>query len=176
METPLASALPQSPKPKSHRSRKVLIIIGLFKLVHASLMLLLAVGALWLTKTSVIEAIRTWSEDLNVGPDRKLIGGFLVNKMLGINHHTLWAVAIGAGFYSALFATEGIGLLMDKLWAEWLAVIATASLIPLEMIETMRRHSWARAVGMGTILVNVAIVVYLIHQVRVRIRESKLSK
>jgi uncharacterized membrane protein (DUF2068 family) len=173
METPPAQAIEQSPKPHSHRSRKVLVLIGLFKLLHASLMLVLAIVALCFTRDIVTNPIRIWAEELNVGPSRRIIGDFLLNKVLRINHHVLWGVAAGAGFYAALFATEGIGLLMDKLWAEWLAVIATASLIPLELMETLHRHSWQRAVGMGTIVVNVAIVVYLARQVMARIRESK---
>jgi len=176
METPPAQVLPHSPPPKSHRSRKLLVAIGLLKLVHATLMVLVAAGALTLTKTSVVEAIRDWAEDLDVGPRWRTIGDFISTKVLGADHHLLRGVAIGAGFYACLFATEGVGLLMDKLWAEWLAVIATASLIPLELLETLRRRSWTMALGMAAIAVNVAIVIYLAKQVKIRIRESKLAR
>ncbi|HTW94937.1 MAG TPA: DUF2127 domain-containing protein [Tepidisphaeraceae bacterium] len=176
METPTAQVLPHSPHPKSHRSRKLLVAIGLLKLVHASLMAIVAAGAIFLTKTSVVSAMKEWAEDLDVGPRWRTIGDFVSRKVLGADHHLLRGVAIGAGFYACLFATEGIGLLLDKLWAEWLAVVATASLIPLELMETLHRRGWLMAVGLGAIAVNVAIVIYLARQVKIRISESKLAR
>jgi len=173
MQTPPAQTLSHSQGGKRHRGRKILVFIGLFKLLHASLMILTAVGALWLTKSSVNERIRLWAEALEVGPYRRYLGDGLV-RLLRLPHHFLWAVVIGAAFYAILFATEGVGLLMDKLWAEWLAVIATASLLPIEFVETIRRHHWQKAIGFGALLINAAIVVVLVFLVRARIRESRI--
>ncbi len=65
--------------------------------------------------------------------------------------------------YAAVFAVEGVGLWMQKRWAEWLTTIITASLIPLEVWELFHRPS----VGKAAVLVaNVAIVAYLIWHVR----------
>ena len=44
--------------------------------------------------------------------------------------HTLRIVSLS---YAAIFSVEGIGLWMEKRWAEWLTTIITASLIPLEV-------------------------------------------
>ena len=52
---------------------------------------------------------------------------------------------------------------MRKHWAEYFTVITTAALIPLELYELARHFSWAKIV---VLLVNIAIVVYLITRVR----------
>ncbi len=62
-------------------------------------------------------------------------------------------------FAAALFATEGIGLLMQKRWAEYFTSIVTASFIPLEIYEIARRPG---ALKIALLAVNAIIVIYLI--------------
>ena len=69
------------------------------------------------------------------------------------------AVGIAALAYAALFAVEGVGLWLGKYWAEWFTVIATGSLVPLELYETLHRFGWLK---LATLSGNVAIVVYLV--------------
>ncbi len=75
-------------------------------------------------------------------------------------------VAIGALAYGFLELVEGVGLWLDKLWAEYLTVIATSLLIPLEVYELVRKPSLLKAAG---IVVNVLIVLYLAHRLRRRL-------
>jgi uncharacterized membrane protein (DUF2068 family) len=58
---------------------------------------------------------------------------------------------------------ENGGLFYRKRWAEWLTVIATSLLVPLETYELVRHPSWLKT---GGIAVNIAIVVYLYRGVR----------
>jgi uncharacterized membrane protein (DUF2068 family) len=76
-------------------------------------------------------------------------------------------VAIGALAYGFLELVEGVGLWLDKLWAEYLTVIATSLLIPLEVYELVRKPSLLKAAG---IVVNVLIVLYLAHRLRRRLK------
>ena len=62
--------------------------------------------------------------------------------------------------YAAVFAVEGVGLWMQKRWAEWLTTIITASLIPLEAWELFFRPT----IGKVLIICQLAIVAYLIWQ------------
>jgi uncharacterized membrane protein (DUF2068 family) len=79
-------------------------------------------------------------------------------------------LSIGTFVYAAIFLVEGAGLLLRKRWAEFLTVFVTASFIPLEIYEIVRKPSPLKGVG---ILVNVLIVAYLV----VRLwRERKGSK
>ena len=63
--------------------------------------------------------------------------------------------------YGALFATEAAGLSRKANWARWLTVVATACLVPLECYELVRRATLVRA---GVLLVNLAVVAYLVRR------------
>ena len=61
--------------------------------------------------------------------------------------------------YAALEATEMVGLWMSKRWAEYLTLVATVALIPLEIYELSLSVSVFKIV---TLVINVAIAVYLL--------------
>jgi uncharacterized membrane protein (DUF2068 family) len=67
-------------------------------------------------------------------------------------------LAITALGYALLMGTEGIGLYLRKPWARWFTIIATSSLLPLEVYELVRQVTPLRIV---ILLANIAIVVYL---------------
>jgi uncharacterized membrane protein (DUF2068 family) len=54
-------------------------------------------------------------------------------------------------------------LLMAKRWAEWFSVIITSSLVPFEIYEIYRHPT---VLKVGALLVNIAVVVYLVYRIR----------
>jgi hypothetical protein len=60
----------------------------------------------------------------------------------------------------------------DQLWAEYLTVIATSLLIPLELYELVHHPAALKA---GGLVANLAIVAYLVHVLRRRKRGSPLA-
>jgi uncharacterized membrane protein (DUF2068 family) len=80
-----------------------------------------------------------------------------------VDDQKLKELSIGTFFYSALFFTEGFGLALRKRWAEYLTIVSTASLLPLEVYEIAKHVSAAKIV---VLLANIAIVVYLVLEVR----------
>ena len=68
------------------------------------------------------------------------------------------ALAVTAFGYAALMSTEGIALALRKPWARWFTIIATSSLVPVEIYEIVREVHPVRA---GVLVVNLAIVIYL---------------
>ena len=70
-------------------------------------------------------------------------------------------VAGTAMAYGGLFATEAVGLSVRAGWARWLTIVATSCLVPLECFELWRRPTLVRV---GILLVNVAVVVYLVRR------------
>ena len=56
-------------------------------------------------------------------------------------------MAITALGYAALMGIEGVALYQRKPWARWFTIIATSSLIPIEVL-----------------LANIAIVIYLMRR------------
>ena len=72
-------------------------------------------------------------------------------------------LSVGTLFYSALFFTEGIGLLLRKRWAEYFTIISTGAFIPLEIYELLKHVTPVKILLM---ILNVAIVVYLVLRLR----------
>ncbi len=58
-----------------------------------------------------------------------------------------------------MFLTEGVGLMLLKHWAEWMTVLTTAGLIPIEVFEIYRRFT---SIRLTIFAINVAIAVYLV--------------
>ena len=58
---------------------------------------------------------------------------------------------------------------LERVWAEYLTVIATSLLIPFEVYEVVRAPSLVKT---GGIVVNLAIVAYLVWNLRRRVRDS----
>lgn len=69
-----------------------------------------------------------------ISPENKIVH-FIVEKIAGIKNNQLIFFSIGSFLYSVLQLTEGIGLWLEKRWAEFLTVIATSLLIPVEIYE-----------------------------------------
>ncbi len=140
----------------------VLRAIALFKLTKVLLALATAYGVLRLRDASVIARLYSWAASMPSGLEQDWVRRALV-FVSGLSPGRINALGFVTLAYAAVFTAEGIGLWMGKRWAEWLTVIVTSSLIPLEIWEMAHRP------GMGTALVvacNLAIVWYLIRQLR----------
>ncbi len=72
-------------------------------------------------------------------------------------------LSLGTFLYAGLFATEGVGLLMRKRWAEYFTIITTSGLVPLELFELYRHFT---PVKLAVLLINLLIVLYLVRRVR----------
>ena len=139
-----------------------ILLIGLFKLLKGLLLIAVGIGALNLLHKNVAQVVNHWVEILRVDPDNRFIHA-TAGKLFSITPKQLKALSVGTFFYAALLLIEGTGLLMRKHWAEYFTVVTTAVLIPLEIYELVEHFSWAKIV---VLLVNIAIVVYLIARLR----------
>jgi len=142
--------------------KKGLMIIGTFKLLKGTLFVVVALGMLRLIHHDVQE----WGEDLlsklRFDPENRHIA-WLLAKLGLVDDHRLKELSSFTFFYAALLLTEGIGLLRQKRWAEYLTVVATASFIPLEIYELSRHVNWVRVLVFA---VNIAILAYLVVIIR----------
>src|SRR4029077_5665870 len=148
----------------------VLRTIAVYKLVKVLLLLALAYGEVRLRDASLAAKLVTWASARPLGLEHDVATRFL-EWFSGLSASRLHALRIVTLAYAAVFATEGIGLWMQKPWAEWLSCITPASLIPLEVWELVHRPSF----GIAAVLVaNSAIVAYLAwHVVRSRAKHQK---
>ncbi len=141
------------------RRVRYLKLIALFKIGKAILLLVLGFSLLFLnSRTRWLDAISNWAGDeILLEHSRAVI--FLLNKVQAmLAGGALVATASLALFYSGVLFTEGIGVYMQKRWAEFLMIFATAALIPLEV-----RHLWHRPGIAGAVIlfVNCFIVWFL---------------
>lgn len=152
-----------SVKKRSHsRGDAVLLAIALFKFVKCALLLALAFGALSLLHKDVASHVEHWLDQLRVDPDNRFIGTALSKLQLIHTKELKELSALGAG-YAGLFLTEGTGLLFGRRWAEWLTILATSSLMPLELYELIKKFT---AIRLIVLLINAAVVLFLIYRVR----------
>jgi uncharacterized membrane protein (DUF2068 family) len=82
-----------------------------------------------------------------------------------------WDVIAGIfAAYAVMFIIEGIGLVMMRYWAEWMTVITTSLLIPLEIYEVFHRFGVGKLI---TLVINAAVVIYLIARLRGEIKSGE---
>ncbi len=145
-----------------HRHHRGVVAIAILKLVKGILLLLVALGALSLLHQNVREVADHVMRWLHLDPEGDLFDGVL-QKVSGIDDKKLKQISGGGLFYCTLLLTEGVGLLMEKRWAEWLTIFVTSSFIPFEIYELTKHVSAAKIV---VLILNVAIVIYLIFRLR----------
>lgn len=136
--------------------------IAVFKFVKALLFVFAALGAFGLMQHGVAEQAREWGSALAFTSGQHLVRRAII-FVTGLSRERIGALGLVALFYAALFATEGVGLWRERRWAEYLTIIATGSLIPLEIWESVHRPT---PMKFATLVVNVAVVIYLVARLR----------
>jgi uncharacterized membrane protein (DUF2068 family) len=143
---------------------KLLRVIAVFKFLKATTLVALGVGALRLLHKDVGDVLERWVEVLRIDPGGRFVNAALA-KAAHLRPEQIKELGIVSFLYAALFLVEGTGLWLRKLWAEWLTVVITGSLVPVEIYELFRHPSWAKVVALA---INLGIVGYLIYRIRSR--------
>lgn len=149
-------------RPTRPAAPRLVGLIGAFKLAKGLALVLVGVAALHLVHRDVAAVILPLLEHLHVDPDSRYLGRALAT-VLALDDHALKRIGLGTFFYAGLLLTEGVGLLLERRWAEYFTVIVTASFIPIEVYELTRRLTVTR---LGLLGVNVAVVSYLVRLLR----------
>jgi uncharacterized membrane protein (DUF2068 family) len=153
--------------PAPSQPAKLVRLIALFKLFKALLLVAVALGALHLVRAGVAAGARQLFEPLAMSTDRGAVQK-LISLLSGLGPRKLQALAIGAFAYSVLYLVEGVGLWLEKRWAEYLIAIATLLFVPLEVVALVHHLSFTRATALTT---NLLVAAYMIH--RLRLSESR---
>ena len=132
--------------------------IGGYKLVKGAMALIMALIVLRWTHQDLPEVAARLMERFHITSE-SAVGHFISEKVIQIHSQSLRLVAIGLFAYTVLAAVEGIGLIMRKTWAEWLTIVTTAGLIPVEIYEFAKHFTWVR---LGILVLNVGVVIYLV--------------
>jgi uncharacterized membrane protein (DUF2068 family) len=103
-------------------------------------------------------AVVSWVDAELMTPRKGLLYWLLPKVLAFLTSDTLRTTAILALVYAVVLAVEGVGVYLERRWAEWLMVVATGSLIPLEVYHILHRFTWFRLV---VLIGNCCIVAYL---------------
>lgn len=132
------------------------------KFVKAAILIAVAIKLLSLFGRDVHE----WATDFITRHGIDTANRFVestLTKLEGVGNKQIVAFSTVAFCYSGLLMTEGIGLWMQKRWAEWLTAVATSLFIPIELYEIYERFTWVRS---ALLVFNVFIVWYLVTRLK----------
>src|SRR6266480_3563197 len=147
------------------RTRLVLRLIALERGLRGVILLAAGVYLLFHLSTDFGRLAERIIRSIDIDPRQHFLHR-IVERLHRLRAHELRVAGIAAIGYGAIELVEGVGLWLDQLWAEYLTVIATSLLIPLELYELAINPSLWKA---GGTLVNVLIVLYLASALRRRL-------
>ncbi len=135
-----------------------LLLIGLFKLSKSLFFFCVGIGALHLIHRDLGDEAMRLATALRFDPEGRLVT-LLMQKADLIDAARLREIGFGTFAYSALALVEGIGLMLEKVWAEYLTLGLTVLFLPWELFELARRPSLFR---LALLAINLLVLVYLL--------------
>jgi len=94
---------------------------------------------------------------------------YLLDQIARLSATGVTLIAVGSVLYGLLELVEAGGLVLRRRWAEYLVVVATGFGIPIEVREVLVHATWLR---LGLLVINIAIVVYLVLRKRLFILDE----
>ena len=149
-----------------------LVLIGVLKLIKAVFFILLGVGALRLLHKDIVDVITRFVVDLRFDPENHFVN-VVLEKVTLLSPHRLKLISIAIFCYAAIDIVEGIGLALEKAWAEFLTLILTASFLPWELFEIIRHLTGFK---IALFIVNLLVLIYLMIHVQSRIRSREMTE
>ena len=114
-------------------------------------------GALRLLHKDVGDVVARLADHLRFNPESRFVN-FILERASNVDDHMLRRIGAVVFIYAGLDLLEGIGLYLERAWAEYLTLAITASFLPWEIFEVSRRVTWIRV---GLLAVNALVFLYL---------------
>ena len=125
------------------------------------------IGLIVATRVGLIDQLATTvQQQLNLSPGNHLwlrLVNWLLDRFGSLGRRGEYALGFAAVLYGVLEGFEATGLVLRRRWAEYLVLLATVAFVPLEIDELIRHPSPWKGLAL---LVNLAIVVYLVRRKR----------
>ena len=153
-------SVPQLPPPAPAQppGTRALRALAIFQFCKAVLLIGVGLGAFQLVDPVFVKRAERWVATFGTGWIDRETAQLALAKVTGLSDRRLQTLGAGAFLFASLFTVEGIGLWLGRRWAELLTVIATSSLIPLEIYELTQRVTLGRV---SALILNVALSLYL---------------
>ena len=155
------SELPEKP-PRPKPPLGFLAVIAVYKLLKAIASIAGAIFILRIRHSNLEEVAWRLLEKIGANSE-KWFAVHVLDFIARLNPVKLLTVALIMLGYSIIYTLEGVGLFMEKTWAEWLTVIQTGLLMPWELYEIARRPTLAH---FGLFVANLIVVLYLIWRLK----------
>lgn len=137
-------------------------LIGFLKLLKGAFFVAVAVGLLQMLHRDIYLFALQAVQALHLDPERQLISS-LLDKISLITDHRLRQLSTLVFLYAGVDFIEGIGLILEKRWAEYFTLILTIALLPLEVFKLAHHpNHWTVSI----LIANILIVIYLFWLVR----------
>lgn len=136
---------------------RALVAIALYKSFKALACIVLALLAWRLFDPGRAFGFDHWLQSLH-SVTRYDFAARLVDRLLGLGPRQFAALGAIAAAYAVLYIVQGAGLWAGKRWAEWLVVVETGLLLPLEARELAVRFSGVKLV---VLVANLLVVAFL---------------
>jgi uncharacterized membrane protein (DUF2068 family) len=140
----------------------LLRVIAAFKFLKAILLIAIGIGVLKYLHKDLSCALEHWIAMLGLDPGNRFVNRAL-EKAASLTPHKIKLAGAGSFIYAGLFLVEGTGLWLAKRWGEWVTIIITSSLLPIEIYECYHHLT---AIKILVLLINIAVVLYLLHRIR----------
>jgi uncharacterized membrane protein (DUF2068 family) len=134
----------------------------LFEAGKGALVVMAGFGLFGLLHRDAQSAADLLSRRLHLNPAKEHARIF-VELLSDLSSGTLWMLAALALTYSCVRFIEAYGLWRNRPWAKWLAALSGAIYVPFELYELYRGVS---GVKLAALILNVAVVAYMIHSIR----------
>lgn len=179
------AAVPDPAVAGAHEGNKGLFLIAIFELVKTALFLVVAAGVFHLVNRDAQVELTKLLHAFRISGDSHLVKDLLLkaNLLTDPRKRVLGGVLV---FYAVLHATEGIGLLLRKRWAEYITVVMTGFFIPYEIYILIHHTTHSKVAPLVppdqkwiaifsqhlfllkilVLIANVGIVGYLIYHLR----------
>lgn len=133
-------------------------MIGLFKLSKSLFFFCVGIGALHLLHRDLGDEAMRLATALRFDPEGRFVG-LVMEKVNAIDAHHLREIGFATFAYSALALTEGIGLMREKVWAEYLTLSLTVLFLPWELYESLRHFT---LLHVSLLTINLLVLAYLL--------------
>ena len=154
----------------SHPNRNQwLIAIGALKLLKAALFVSMGFGVIKLVHKDVGDLLFHVTTALRFDPENRAVN-ILLEKAALLSPHRLREISFALFLYAGLDIIEGVGLVLEKVWAEYFTLFLTTSFLPWEFYQIIRHITTFKVL---LTLLNVAVVIYLIFVVKERLRQRQ---
>jgi len=153
------------------RQRQVLKAVAAFEFFKGTFVMVMGFCALALVHKDVWLYAESLLALFHINTDRRSAQLFL-DFADNVTDPRLWAAARIAFAYAVLRFSEAYGLWRCRTWAEWVALVSGALLLPLEVRELFRGVTALRC---AFFFGNLAVVLFMLYVILCNRRERRLA-